>query len=80
MNSVEKKGFIFELLDDGLGKVLSITVSVNGKEVGWCYVNNQGEFFGHDGLFATGFDDFEVEIFSQEVFDKEIENWVAEHK
>ena len=39
-------------------------------------VNNQGEFFGHDGLFATGFDDFEVEIFSQEVFDKEIENFV----
>lgn len=69
----------FELSDNGDG-VLNIIATKNGKEIGVCYVNKAGEYFGHDGGFAIGFEDPVVEKFSQEVFYFEIEKWLENNK
>lgn len=71
----ECNGVDFELSDNGDG-VLNITATQAGKEIGWCYVNSKGEYFGHDGAFASGFADPVVENFAQEVFFEDIEAWL----
>lgn len=55
---------------------LEISAQVQGNEVGYCFVNKDGEYFGHNGKLATGFDDPEVEKVAQEVFVKEINEWL----
>ena len=54
---------------------LEVIAKVQGIEVGYCFVNKEGEYFGHNGKFATGFDDPEVEKVAQEVFAAEVEEW-----
>lgn len=69
------KSVEFSAADNG-SNILTISATRDGKEIGACFVNKAGDFFGHIGAFASGFENAEVEKFAQDVFDAEIEKWI----
>ena len=78
---VSFRGFEFGFRTISTGREMEedyagITIRNSNGFVGGCFVKPTGEYYGHYGVLETGFDDFELELFAQQVFDAEIEEWI----